>query len=472
MVAANRVRRGGVGGFFAREHFEVIVELVDTVEVIETVAAVEVGAPPTPERAAPRRRRGRGRAKVAESTESTEIAEVAAVEINESVGPSGHAGATSILDLAEAVNGTERARQTKRAHPKPARAGVTGGSNTLVDLTDTDPNPVADPGASDGERFVQILDRIAREVDAHRTDGHRSDAHDRPLAATLDAPQWTPEPWTPEQWTDDDEIAVVAQPPRVGHAAVDLVVDTGREPLRAASSTVQATPFVAPRVRRNRDVDIIERPENLLARLGLPPRYIPRGVDDSHLRGALIESLAQLPVAAPLPNANGVVVAVVGVGAQPVLLARMLATERGLDPDNLVLATARELGSGIPSWLQITDAATAEERRRSWRRRGHATFVAVSIPSLTDGHAWAKAMLDHLEPTQTWGIVDATWKVDDTEAWAGRLGGLDVVAVEHLADTASPASPIQLQIPIGRLDGRPATPLRWAEILTERMAER
>src|SRR5262249_12641515 len=148
---------------------------------------------------------------------------------------------------------------------------------------------------------------------------------------------------------------------------------------------------VPPRVTRQREQPaVIERPENALAKLGLPGRCIPRGITGGQLRGALIESLAQLPVATPLPDTRGVVVAVVGVGSRAVALPRQLAAGGGLDPDSVVLATQAELGDGIPTWLQITDGPSAEERRRSWRRRDTVTFVAVSLPSVTSGVMWAR----------------------------------------------------------------------------------
>lgn len=426
IVAANRVRRGGFGGFFSREHYEVIVDRVReqlgiplVVDLRDDELAPEFGADST--------------------------------------------GATSVLELAEAVNGTERVRQTSKAKSRPSK-------RSSFNVRNVEGEPIRDVVPSDlpldltgdtllvsteTERFVQILDRIARDVDEGRTADTDRPRH-RPVEARV--PRERQEIEIAEERESADEA------PRLEAAKLGAQQVGGFAP--------SATPNLAPRVRRTRDIEIIERPENLLARMGLPPRFVPRGVNGAQLRPALIESLAHLPVAEALPDANGVVIAVIGVGAQPVILARMLATERGLDPDNVVLATERELGDGIPDWLKVTDPATAEERRRSWCRRGYPTLVAVSVPSVTNGAEWARLILDHLEPTQTWGIVDAVWKLEDSRAWADRLGGFDVLALEHLADTVSPAAPIQLETPIARLDGLPATPVRWAEILTGRLGQR
>jgi hypothetical protein len=209
---------------------------------------------------------------------------------------------------------------------------------------------------------------------------------------------------------------------------------------------------------------VLERPENTLARLGVPPKFVPRGVQGARLRSALIESLSTLPAPDPVPDAQGVVIAIVGIGSRPVMLARALAEEHGYDPDNVVVASSTEL-SDVPSWLQLNDAETADERRRSWRRREHATFVAVSITGLGISSDWAHGVLDRLEPTQVWAIATAATKPEDIQAWTERLGGVDVLALERLDDTTSPAAVMRLPVPIGRLDGAPATALRWAELL-------
>ncbi len=187
------------------------------------------------------------------------------------------------------------------------------------------------------------------------------------------------------------------------------------------------------------------------------------------LHGALVESFSQLPTPPLLPNSAGVVVVVIGSGVAPVVLARELSGELDLDRDCVVLATPEQLGDGIPTWLQVCDAATADERRRSWRRRSHPTIVACSIAPGRDQLAWARDMLDHLEPTVTWAIVDAGWKCEDVQYWATALGGIDALALTNLDQTVSPAAVLELGIPVGRLGDVVATPLTWAELLLDRM---
>jgi hypothetical protein len=232
-------------------------------------------------------------------------------------------------------------------------------------------------------------------------------------------------------------------------------------------------PERAPRVRRSTQAlapaaEVIDRYETRLSRMGLPTRLIPRGASQQELKGALVESLTRLPPAPRASSALGVVIAIVGTGSAPVLLARELAVDLSVDPDDVVLATRELLGFGIPAWLQMSDAATAQERRRSWRRRNRPTIVACSLPR--DGLSWAREMLDELEPTVTWAIVDAGAKREDIVHRIDALGGVDVLALDNLDDTVSPGTVLELGIPVGRLELEHASPLTWTELFLERMS--
>jgi len=80
-------------------------------------------------------------------------------------------------------------------------------------------------------------------------------------------------------------------------------------------------------------------------------------------------------------------------------------------------------------------------------------------------------MLDNLEPTITWAVVDAGWKRDDIAHRVNALGGVDVLALDNLDDTVSPASALELGIPVGRLAREHASPLTWTELLLERVRD-
>jgi hypothetical protein len=212
-----------------------------------------------------------------------------------------------------------------------------------------------------------------------------------------------------------------------------------------------------------------------LARVGLPedirrkaastPAPLP-GTDPSDWLGRLLDGL---PVAPPLPQGRGSVIVVAGAREAALLLARQLTAELGLDPDGLVFASPGYRGRAIPVERRVTTVEEAAEARSSWRRRARPTVVAIDAPTGQRGE-WARQIIDALEPTAVWGAVDATRKPEDLFEWSEQLGGFDALGVSNLDDTVSPAAVLRCGIPVGRLDGRPATPLQWASLLAARLA--
>ena len=159
---------------------------------------------------------------------------------------------------------------------------------------------------------------------------------------------------------------------------------------------------------------MIDRYETRLSQLGLPARLIPRGVGQHELKGALVESLARLPPAPSVPAGGlGVVIAMSARVRRRCCSRATSPSELGLDPDDVVLATRERLGGGIPAWLQMSDAGDrrgapaelAAPRAADDRR----VQPAAGRPRLR----WAREILDNLEPTITWAIVDAGAKRED-----------------------------------------------------------
>jgi hypothetical protein len=408
IVAANRVRKGGVGGFFAKQAFEVVVE--PAASMGNDTAPVDESQDPAPPAPAARPIRFNTHAAPGRIAPATAVARA-----------EGRAPA-SILELADAVSDDER--------------------NDVIDLVEER------SVSTESTDFAQVLDRFSRAIDATPEELAESEAGSdidlRESTTSAHEPMAiAPAPVGPESDDEDD----------------DLVITASARPVPRPQRQV-ATPAA----------EVIDRYETRLSRLGLPARLIPRGVAPHELKGALVESLTRLPPAPSVPAGLGVVIAIVGDGSAPVSLARDLASELGLDPDDVVLAIREPLGHGIPAWLQVNDAATAAERRRSWGRRNRPTIVACSLPPQSRGLRWAREILDDLEPTVIWTIVDAGAKREDISFRVDALGGVDVLALEGLDDTVSPASVLELGVPVGRLAAEHASPLTWTELLLERMS--
>jgi hypothetical protein len=203
------------------------------------------------------------------------------------------------------------------------------------------------------------------------------------------------------------------------------------------------------------------RPDARFVALGLPPELVPSTVVDD-VRTALFQRLAQLPPPPQLPRISGVVIAVVGIGTAPISIARRLADELEVPGENVILATPEAMSD-------LSHPEEAEAFRLGVRRRSEPTIVACSIGPGRAQLGWAHRILDRLEPTITWGVVDASCKPEDIAHRVELLGGVDVLALTGVGDTVSPAAVLGLGIPIGRIGSNHATPAVWADLLMERL---
>jgi hypothetical protein len=168
-----------------------------------------------------------------------------------------------------------------------------------------------------------------------------------------------------------------------------------------------------------------------------------------------------------MPRSATSVVAVVGPRGQVLETARALAADLGAPPEEVALATQRNVWRHQDRLISSPEAAV--EERRSWRWRGHPTVVAIEASVRPNDDGWARTMLEALEPTLCWGVAEASRKPEDISAWSVALGGLDVVALVDLDGTTTPAAALAGSVPVGRLDGQPATPAAWARALCARL---
>lgn len=188
--------------------------------------------------------------------------------------------------------------------------------------------------------------------------------------------------------------------------------------------------------------------------------------------GALARALESLDQPPALPALGGSVLVVVGDGPRAVRTAAALARRMGLDPSATTVAAAGDAPCDAPAWLLVDSPQAALERRMSWRRRPVPVVVAVCASPDDGPSAWARDVLSALEPAAVWGAVEAARKPADIAAWAASLGGLDALALECTQASTTPAEVLACGVPVGMIDGAPATPQRWAELLLERLEER
>lgn len=366
IVEANKLRKGGLGGFFARETFEIVAE----------------------------------------------------------PGVSPAAGDTSAIRMPHA---------DRTVDEEPA-----GGA------------PDGPALSTESASFAEILDRLARDT----IEDEDPDPDDPPAVVARPAVLRRNAADARGAYTQPEPVALAAQGARV-HEWPSL------EDLEARDrDTAPAAPVVPARSAGERSP---------LVRLGLPAALVPQPGSGRDVQVALARRLQALPTAPEIPTAPGSVIAIVGNGTESVRVARRLASELSVDPDDVVVAS-RANDEQLPPWLHVADAGSAAQRRRAWWRRGRLTLVAVDNTETTDDAAWTRGVLDAIEPTLAWGVVDATRKPEDVAAWADKLGALDAIALENIRATVSPAAILHVGIPVASIDGRRATPERWAQVLATRLA--
>jgi hypothetical protein len=398
IVGANRIRKGGVGGFFAKEGFEVIVDLNGELPN----SGSGNGAP---------------KARRAAKAHRSRSAKVPA----------------SVLDLADEVSADEHEQ--------------------VIDL--------GEPALStEREDFGQMLSRLTQALD-------EEEALDIPTGqGPTGRPTWQmpTEPTVNEPVVEDRPVNPNAHYRRT---TPDLTAPTMHVPQPAPAPATAPPPMPRPIPQQTPPQIFVTpppsmpRPDERFVALGLPPELVPSTVVED-VRTALFQRLAQLPPPPQMPRVSGVVIAVVGIGTAPISIARRLADELEVPGENVILATPEAMSD-------LSHPEEAEAFRLGVRRRSEATVVACSIGPGRAQLGWAHRILDRLEPTITWGVVDASCKPEDIQHRVSLLGGIDVLALTGVADTVSPAAILSLGIPVGRIGSNHATPAVWADLLMERL---
>lgn len=378
IVEANKLRRGGVGGFFAKESFEVVVDL--------------------------------------DEDDDDEAGE---------------------LPLAAALPSPDR---EPAPAPAPAPAAAPAGTAFADDdepfvafTLDELASSVADPAPSFARVAAQYAEAAETEHEVLPEEGPTfSEVLGRALAA---------------------ERAAALEPAWPATAAVRDAAPAARV-VAPRHEPGGLTGVGAPGIGGLSPADLAA-----LARLGLPLEHAALVVrTDDPAAVALVRLLEAFPAAPALPRAARSVIAVVGGREEAGELAAAIA---GSAADVVVAADRRG--------ADLRTAAAVGDLQATWRRRRRPVVVALESPFDVAPSPWATGLLDALEPALVLGHVDAGRKPEDVAAWSSAVGGIDALALTGLDRTTTPAAILAAGIPVASLDGAPATPARWAALLTDRL---
>lgn len=403
IVKAERIRTGGIGGFFAKEHFELTVEVPDRTRTL-------------------RRRRPAPRAAAADAPAGIDALLAAADAADDALDTDDDADLTVVeVPAAPSAPAASTAPAATAASPAAPEAPVV---------------------STTGSTFAEVLESM------------------RLMVGPPPRPAAQAEPEAPSEDDPAQDAGVGDKAPAPDAAAPDEAASAGA-PVPPAVPALPAVP--GPPDRSGSSV-------GGLLELGIPARLLS-GFADLHASVPLSVLVRRFDPPPPLRITPGRVVAVVGEGAAALRTATQMANRAGIDPHDVVLAGEIDPVPGHGRRLQTVAAVT---RYRVRIDDEVPTVVVVGVSADPQRWAEAAALVEALAPDSAWAVVDARLKAGDLRRWLRHVGArrpIDAVAAMSTFEAQAPGTVLNLGLPVGWVDGLPASPVVWAAVLSERLAD-
>ncbi|RKS75604.1 hypothetical protein CLV35_2078 [Motilibacter peucedani] len=433
IVQADKVRSGGFAGFFAKEKFEVAVEIDDD-------AAPAQGRDAHVRRAA-------AALDILELVDDADDDEGGLAALGFTYGPSG-----AVTAPAPAVTPAVQAATEALAELREVRAAASGPRRPA--LAPDDDSPMV---STSSQSFARVLAALSRDIEEP------------------EAPAFTPAPFAAPVVEAAVE-PVVVEPVALQPAPVAAPAPASPAPA-AATPTLDAE-TIAMRMRAGFEAVVAEAAaaaEDAPVSLRQSPAAVAllaAGVPESLLEGLPLNAgLSQaaryvadrLPAAAPCATGPGAVVAIVGEGRGAYTMARLLAVGLGAHADSVLLLADQDLGLRVPDTERL---ATRRQAARAIAARRELDSPVVLAVDAGVGRASMERALDMLEalPVDTaWLLVDATRKLGAVAS--DSLSAVDAVVLQNAAETASPAEVLRLDLPVAMVDLEGASPAVWTRVL-------
>ena len=478
IISAEKVRRGGVGGFFARDTYQVVVDGPEepvsrptllssrrrAARITPGLIATEAGEPTVPVPSTEGAPFAEVLRRLTENAQPMAPAEPMAAEPMVTApapaaadpAPAGQVDAMVDEDLTSLLRQMSAARAAAEAAEGPASAeawiddaqaeAAQQPDDALIDLIESEDVQMDESRIDD----PQIADAQIEDLDQPQTD-------DLPVdAGAIEA--------------DDAEVEGIADlHPALATAEVihgqGATLSEDRRPVLAELQAVPLPP-ADPKAGLNGITPARARPA--LKRMGLPTSLLPA---DGRLGlvPALYRALSRMPMAPPVCLQPGEVMAVIGAADRALVLASRLALSIGLDPAEVVVASPAEVGETGTDRIVIGSGAAAESAAEQWATRSRPTVVSIAAAPGSGRETWASNVIEALQPAAVWGVVEATRKPEDVSAWSDAVGQVDALALEDMDATTSPAAVLGTGIPVALLDGQLASPENWTALLAGRL---
>jgi hypothetical protein len=480
IISADKVRSGGVGGFFAKQHYELSVEVPDPTEdrndmARQTTVAAENGH--TLERLL-ERAEAQDRVDEPVRTVTRPIRPAAETEFGADEGrraalsDTGAAFAELMAGLDAGGHQSAPATVSRPSPtPRPKAPAANGGQETPTvrpfrpaTATTAPINAPSSPAAAPTSPAA-----VSRPAAAPTSPA----APSRPaVAPTSPAPAATGKPLPP--LPNLAERIGGLSPSKVEVDAPIEIEETA--PVHAAASsfgmnqatTVSPTSVVPSPVPAAPTADNEPVVRNLMS-VGMP-EAMARKITGGDTYAGVLSVLAARPSAPGIPDGPGEILVLAGDVNLGVPIARQLLDQIGVGENHLLLAAPSTAGTGLHSSRLISTPEAAESRAEKLHSAEQSWVVVIDAPVGGTDPLWVNEMCDAIGATAVWAVVDATRKTADTARHLRTLGEVEALVVHSVELTGDPASVLGLDLPIYSLDGKPATPHAWAAMLCARIA--
>ncbi|WP_433827450.1 hypothetical protein ACQP2E_36190 [Actinoplanes sp. CA-015351] len=512
IISADKVRSGGIGGFFAKQHYELSVEVPDSTEDSDDMAQQTVaGNNPNnferlleqaesqdrvttePGMAPDARAQREGRTAGLGDTGAAFADLMAGLDV------ASHAGGASPPAVAARSRQAEAHQETPTVRPfRPAAAGGAAMNRPLPAALPSvpsfparaaapkePPRPPAAPMPPTGytPRIAQVSPGAqispAPMTSASMTSAPMPHMPEpvAPIRTAMSAQARTATP-TPLRTSEPSAVppraatAAPFSPAPVRSAAEVYGLEETPEPVSPAAPPVASAPpapapVVAPApISRSGDMDPVQR--NLMT-VGMPEE-MARKITGGDTYAGVLSVLAARPSAPAIPDGPGEILVLAGEVHTTMPIAKQLLEQVHVDQSHLLLAGPSTAGTGLHSSRLISSRSAAESRADKLQSSDHSWIVVIDAPVGGTDPFWVNDMCDALGATALWAVVDATRKTADTARHLRGLGDVESLVVHSVELTSDPASVLGLDVPIFSLDGKPATPHAWAAMLCARIA--
>ena len=474
IISADKVRSGGFGGFFAKQHYELSVEVPDP-EERDQARRPQPAADEPPQTLEQLLARAESRDRIAPDESPATPDRLAGRD-------AGMGDAEAAVGRPGLGAGGPGAAARATADPGAAFAELMAG----LDKADT--NPWGRPGPrpkADSERDGPTV-RPFRPAQATGSPVNGGGSATRPLPpvpslaelmgglGVNDAPAFPPN-------AAANRAAQNPAPPRTPAAAYGLVPTSPAPagnglaetlaglglgvPATAQGPTLHATTTTQP-------PPAAMRPDQVqlnLMKVGMPAAMAAEITGGDTYAGVL-SVLASRPAAPPVPDAPGEILVLCGDLDHALPIGKKLCEQGGIDQAHLMLGGPTAAGTGMHSSRVLGDPPAAAAKADRLQSADHAWIVVVDAPVGGTDPIWVSDMAEALGATAVWAVVDATRKTADTARHLRALGEVEALVVHSVDITSDPATVLGLDLPIVSLDGKPATPHAWAAMLCARIA--